>query len=375
MSGFFGMFVTSVVQPITATGGNYVYDGTGAYVGYRFHVFVSPGIFRVTDNQGSKLFASVLVGGGGSGGTGNGTGGGGGGQVLDVTGIPLATNTDYPVSIGYGGFGGTLNPYTPTSPIPLTSPGNGQAINRYYSAMPSTWNGYSAAGGLGSGGSPTNGGDFYGQFSGIYAQRGGYSGSGYAGGSPAAGPGPKGGSGGGGGNGNGSNGGTRSGPLLLPAASYVYGDGSQVPSVISNTSYGGPGGIGFRSTIDGNTYGGGGAGALPSVDYNPGPPNPGNSVTSANTPVGFGGAGGIGPGTPDGRPNGGGGNGGYGPPAGPYNGADGVASTGGAGGGGFTTNIAYYYPNGYNGIPAPAGINKYHPEGGSGVVVIRYPYP
>ena len=324
--------VTPVVPPVSASGGNYIYDGTGSFAGYRFHVFLSPGTFRVSSNDGNKSFASVIVGGGGSGlGGGGGVGGGGGGGVSDVTGLTLTPDTDYPVSVGYGGFGGG-------------SPAGGPSGNRLYNSTGSGWYGGSAGGGE----SRETGRD------------GGSSGNGYGGGTPAPSQSntPKGGSGGGGAGGNGSNGGTRSGP---PA---TYGDGSPVPPSIIPYAYGGPGGIGYRSSIDGNTYGGGGGGGRSALD------------SGFPAPIGYGGAGGGGPGTPDGRPNGGAGNGGYNPNG--NDGGDGASGTGGGGGGGGPgiPNVSPYYPGTYNGASGPpAGIGKARSEGGPGVVVIRYPYP
>ena len=232
--------VTPVVPPITASGGNYIYDGTGSFAGYRFHVFTSPGTFRVTSNDGNLGFASVIVGGGGgvgfNGTSSNGTAGGGGGGVTDVTGIPLTPNTDYSITVGSGGT-------RPTLPQ-AASPG-----------QTSSW-----AGGSAGGGGATQGGNPAGN---------GTSASGYpsGGGIPGwpSGFGPRSGPGGGG---NGGAGGdvrqwTRNPPPSLPGYSPVY-DANGYPTpylaYFGTGGYAGGGGLGSISSIDGKKYGGGGGG-------------------------------------------------------------------------------------------------------------------
>jgi hypothetical protein len=294
--------VTPVVPPIQASGGNYIYDGTGSFAGYRFHVFTGPGTFRVSDNQSNLGFASVIVGGGGAGSSGR--GGGGGGAVSDVTGISLTPNTDYPVVVGSGGSGSVA-----------ASPGQ--------DGQPSSWQGGGAGGGAG--GSNPNG---------TAKISGSSSGSGYGGGNvnrPAVeGSGlPMGGGGGGGAGGNGQD--SRYWyPTGLPIPSVAPGyapKGYPQPYAGKNGGYMGGGGIGITSSIDGIKYGGGGAGG------------PTNNPTYTNGLY-----------TPEDNP------GDFGPYGGGGGDSSGAGSRGGGGGGG-------------------GGAPNSHPAGGSGIVVIRYPYP
>jgi len=246
--------VTPVVPPIAASGGNYIYDGTGSFTGYRFHVFTSPGTFTVTSNDGNLGFASVLVGGGGSGALGPpsaGGGGGGAGQVSDVTGISLTTSTAYPITVGPGGLG---------SSTPLRD------------GVPSSWNGYGASGGASA--TPTGGA----------LSTGGSSGSGYGGGvvnRPGLEPSAffMGGGGGGGAAGNGQD------------SRYWYPPGTGTPGYAPKGyppfppipppgRYNGGGGVGVTSSIDGIQYGGGGGGGTSgsgTVGYTP-ESSPGNFV-------------------------------------------------------------------------------------------------
>jgi hypothetical protein len=241
MGGVLGiMLANKTVTSVAATGGNYIYDGTGAFTGYRFHVFTSPGTFTVTSNDAGKTFDAVIVGGGGGTGLGtstvNGTGGGGGGAVTEVTGLTLATSTGYVATVGAGG--------TLPAPAPLNA---GQT---------SSWNGYTAAGG-GTTGQP----GFRGP--GV----GGASGNGNVGGinnqagiSPVS---DAGGGGGAGGAGNDSRAWTKNAPPLLPAYIPLYGPrGYPTPyaAYFGTGNNMGGGGRGLTSSIDGITYGAGGGG-------------------------------------------------------------------------------------------------------------------
>jgi hypothetical protein len=246
MGGVLGIMLSNqnqTVSSVTATGGQTIYDGTGAYAGYRFHVFTSPGTFTVTSNPANKTFAAVIVGGGGAtvraASEGNGGGGGGGGAVTQVTGLSLTTNSPYDVVVGAGGYMAEQPSFVPLPPAPGMA---GQS---------SSWNGYSAAGGTrGYGGA-------------------GVSGNGNPGGIqneiPSIAP-ARSGAGGGGAGGIGRD--SRSwGGSTYPPSSPVY------PSFVAQNyptpyslymgtkQYAGSGGIGVTSTIDGITYGAGGGGA------------------------------------------------------------------------------------------------------------------
>lgn len=271
--------VTPVVPPITASGGSYIYDGTGSFTGYRFHVFTSPGTFTVTSNDGNKAFASVLVGGGGSAGqpatsSSNGMRGGGGGQVSDVTGISLTLNTAYPVSVGIGG----------TYSVPAPSPG-------YRTGGTSSWNGYGAGGGG----------------SGYYDN--GNSGSGYSGGqinrpSVEGGGVPMGGGGGAGAGANGNDSRYWYATLNPAYPNYYAPKGYPTPYDVWHGGFMGGGGIGVTSSIDGVKYGGGGGGGPTNnptysngaytPEYSPGDflPYGGGAADSAGSSSTGGGAGG-----------------------------------------------------------------------------------
>jgi hypothetical protein len=294
--------ITPVVPPITASGGQTIYDGTGSYTGYRFHIFTSPGTFTVTSNDGNLGFASLIVGGGGSGSNGppsSGGGGGGGGQVTNVTGISLTTNTAYPITVGPGGSG---------SSFPVKD------------GSPSSWAGGSASGGAGA---PAPNGATTGN--------GASSGSGFGGGvvnRPGLEPSAlfMGGGGGGGAGANGND------------SRYWYPPGIGVPGYAPKGyppgppypppgRYNGGGGIGVISSIDGTQYGGGGGGG-----------------TSGSGTNGY---------TPESNP------GDFGPYGGGGSDSSGAGSKGGGGGG----------------LTQGTGGPSTRTNGGSGIVVIRYPYP
>jgi hypothetical protein len=326
MSGFAGMFAVGGITSVTATGGNYIYDGTGAYTGYRFHVFTSPGTFTVTSNQDGKTFDAIIVGGGGGAGSSSPTGdtcggGGGGGAVTEVTGLSLTTNTEYAATVGAGGASGP----SPNPPILQTNPGSA-----------SSWNGYSAAGGIKSqsnrfGGASGNGNAGGNLIQGL-AHTG--SGNGYGGGGaggvgiPMRGWGP-----------------TSLSPPAYPVYSPYFNTYSYPTphftyfGTPNAGNYNGGGGPGITSTIDGIAYGGGGGGGwlrdssgnMWAIYWN-------GKYTPETDPTGsgFSGAGG------------------------------GLANSAGANGKG----------GGAGGIPGgPPSYNNQWISGGSGTVVIRYPYP
>lgn len=324
MGGVLGIMLSNqTVTSVTATGGNYIYDGTGAYTGYRFHVFTSPGTFTVTSNPTNKTFDAIIVGGGGGAGSAgaiaDGGGGAGGGAVTQVTGLSLTTNTGYAATVGAGGGQGP-------APSPVSTVGSA-----------SSWNGYSAAGG----------GRGTGPFIGT-----GISGNGNSGGTLVQGSAHTGvrlGNGGGGAGGVGIPfrgwGPTSLSPPAYPAYApyfntYSYPTPHFAYFATPNAgNYAGGGGPGITSSIDGITYGGGGAGgvvrdaggAYPSAFWN-------GKYTPETDPTGTG-----------------------------FNNAGGgLANSGGANGKG----------GGAGGQPGgPPAYNNQFVTGGSGTVVIRYPYP
>ena len=238
-------------SPISASGGGTIYDGTGAFAGYRFHVFTSPGTFSVSSNQGGLPFAILAVGAGGGNNNNGNAGGGGGGQVSEYpnVGIPIPSPVTITVNAGSGGV----------------QPGVG-----------STFTG-------GAAGSAARGGTIPGGFS------GGTSGNGNGGGTPGADNNPfntvnRWGGGGGGGNGGGGNAGNKADS---PAA--------QDPRPSPDPGAGGPGGAGTYSSIDGNTYGGGGGAGASNKVWPSGP-----IAAQGGAPGGTGGSGGGGPGAPTG---------------------------------------------------------------------------
>ena len=296
---------------VIATGGQTIYDGTGAFSGYRFHVFTSNGSFTITNNPTNQSFTVLLVGGGGGSGYGapiqEGFGGAGGGAITEVPTLNLTSNTSYTVVVGSGGTN------IPGSPVPVTSNGND-----------SIFFGYKAAGGKLSA-----------------STLGGASGNGNPGGGlPAGSSGTRNGSGGGGAGGAGNL--HRDwGPIGSPPAYLVpiytprFASGNfptPYATYYATGRYNGGGGIGSTSTIDGVTYGAGGGGghvASPVPQWWNGKYTPEN-VPNAETLFTSGGGG--------------------------LAASPGVNGKGGGAGGPLSgTSLVY--------------------SGGSGTVVIRYPYP
>ncbi|MFA5795483.1 MAG: DUF2341 domain-containing protein [Candidatus Brocadiia bacterium] len=273
---------TSVVK---ATGGTVTNSGN-----YKTHTFTSSGTFIVISGNGNV--EALVVGGGGAGG-GNGSGnnigggGGGGGGVVYNPSFPVTVQS-YSVTVGAGGIGTTGNPTNGGNSVfsSLTAIGGGYGGG---------WNGsaYYSANSGGSGGG------------GIYSLNAGASGT----------------------TGQGNSGGNGATPINYPGGGG--GGAGAVGQTAPNNNAGGNGGIGFLCNITGSPiyYAGGGGGGL---------------GASGNSGVfGVGG-------------NGGGGNG-----SASSVGTNGTPNTGG-GGGGAGNNMGSPYSNAKGG------------DGGSGIVIIRY---
>ena len=252
-------------SPISASGGGTIYDGTGSFAGYRFHVFNSPGTFTVGSNQGNLTFDILAVGaGGGNNGAGNG-GAGGGGQINEYFGQSIPTSSPVGMTISSG----TLGPQPGSFPASI-----GAAGTTFFRPTPGP--------AVGTSGGAARGSSIPGGFA------GGISGNGNSGGTPGADNNPfntinRWGGGGGGGNGGGGNAGNKADS---PPA--------QDPRPSPDPGAGGPGGPGTYSSIDGNTYGGGGGGGASNSVWPSGP------IAAQGGPGGTGGSGGGGPGAPSG---------------------------------------------------------------------------
>jgi hypothetical protein len=341
---------------ISATGGNVFTEG-----GFRTHIFTSSNNFAVTSAGifGGNIEYFMVAGGGGGGRPVASAGGGGGaGGVLFGTSAVIA-NT-YVVTVGGGGAGSALGSVNPVG----GSGGNTSIIGATVIGP-----GVVAVGGGGAGGGGLN-----------YSNPNSVK------------PGVSGGSGGGG-----------SGDYnpTSPTTDGRAGGGFGFPGTIGSTMQGFPGGVGFGGSPATGGAGGGGAGGRAA---NVGPtsisPFPGGPPGPSGIPAQAGSAGGIGissplsstipgffgtPGPGPGRwfAGGGGGGGRSGPVGGPTD-----AGLGGAGGGG---RGAYGFPSpigvganagnvntgggGGGGIAGPEGESPVASRsGGSGIVIIRYPY-
>jgi hypothetical protein len=321
---------------ITATGGTITCSGD-----YKIHTFTGPGTFTVScagNPLGSTSVDYMIVAGGGGGGAANGGGGGGGAG-------------------GWRASSGTSSGSYCAGPAPLTSPVSGLSVSVQ---------GYPiviGSGGAGGAGSPPSGGV---ASSGANSTALGLTSTGGGGGGstnclPAR-NGLPGGSGGGSSKGPGSSGGAGNSPPVNPAQGIVGGGATVVGNcggggggaagqgeIVTWTCVrGGNGGIGVTSTIS-NTptqyAGGGGAnsevggvGGTGGVHSTGATPSPSAGPSSPRTP-GFGG--GLG-----------------------HNGSGCSPNTATAGG----TNTG----GGGGGIDAPAPYNA--PNGGSGIVIIRYKF-
>lgn len=292
--------------------------GTIAIVnGYRVHTFLSSSSLVVPSNFTATAQALIVAGGGGSGG--RHSGGGGGGGMLQPTGLSLTANT-YTVTVGAGGTGG------------VNSGGVGS------SGSNSSFNGNTAIGG----------------------GHGGVYGDNLGGAVISA---ASGGSGGG-------------APYLGSAGSGTSGQGNAGGASVSGVQGGGGGGAGAAGSAGNSTGGAGGAGLLSTIDGNNYYYAGGGGGSAWD--VGTGGAGGIGGGGGGGAADfdtsggvsigyGGGsarntgGNGTFGTVNGTTSGGSGGANTGGGGGGA--------------GQGSWSGMTGIGGNGGSGIVIIRYPLP
>ncbi len=284
---------------VYATGGTITSPTIGGIV-YRVHTFTDSGTFTV--NTGGNL-EYLVVGGGGAGGDDISGGGGGGGFLTGTTGVIIQ---NYTVIVGAGGAA--------TTGTESTGLGNNGSSSSFSSII-------ALGGGAGGGeGQPTGASGASGGGGGI-SGAGGAGTQGYSGGNAialAAG-------GGGGAGGAGLNGanpyGGNGGPGLLSTIdgnSYYYAGGGG-GNGWSQASYGGNGGSG----------GGGGSGGVNSTYINPGVGNTQGRNNGLNGNIGASGKGG-----------------------------NAGANTGGGGGGAGETNWQYQSTSG---------------SGGSGIVIIRYP--
>jgi hypothetical protein len=309
----------STFIPISATGGTILPNIYSEGRFFRVHAFTATGssTFQVTGVSAANTVEYLIIGGGGAGGARHGGGGGAGGFI---TGTTTVTATSYPIVVGAGGQGRFadirgLNG-EPSSAFGLTALGGGGG---------GAWGDRDAnSGGSGGGGSEVNGA----------------AGAGLQPSSASGGFGNPGAIGQANGTGHGSGGG-----------------GAGGAGVRAQDHVGGTGGSGRESAILGINYfwaGGGGGGSWES-----------GSGGRRGGDGGIGGGGGGGQarsgtaGTGGGSALNSGGNGIVGIPK--ADGGDGGANTGAGGGGGGAYPPNSEYPNTRGG------------NGGSGIVVIRYP--
>ena len=283
---------------------------------------------NVSSYPGFPTVRVLIVGGGGGGGMDMG-GGGGGGGVISKKALPLQVGVDYTVTVGRGGYG------APAGGGGYRTDGAGPQPNDHQFTIPAT-------AGVAS------------SFAGLTAEGGGFGGSSYRGYTPGI-------AGGAGGSGGGSSGyndnaGTFFGGAGVEGQGYRGGNSTQAYYAGGGGGAGGPGvsspnqpngGPGVYDDILGVGYywGGGGGGASYSLS------------TGGNGGIGGGGGGALGT-TTGGAGYNNGSAGGGGSPGVHANtpGGNGGANTGGGGGGG-----SHYNRTNKGG------------EGGSGIVVIRYP--
>ena len=102
-----GLPVCGWGAPVSATGGDIVYDLQEGEIPYRIHVFTNAGSATLTVSNGGFVDC-LLVGGGGGGGGRNMGGGGGAGGLISSNRIILAEDV-YAVTVGTGGAGGSGN--------------------------------------------------------------------------------------------------------------------------------------------------------------------------------------------------------------------------------------------------------------------------
>lgn len=134
---------------IYATGGNIVSSGDDVY-----HVFTSPGTFKIQERMLSRVEYFIVSGGGGGGNPGGGGGGGGGVR----TGIATVTDTpgSYTITVGSGGV--HTQPSAPTrsgsssSAFSITQPGGGGGGTMGVFTLPGPQGGFGGAPGANGGG-------------------------------------------------------------------------------------------------------------------------------------------------------------------------------------------------------------------------------
>ena len=323
--GAAGLMISGTSEPIVASGGTKSTPGDG----FIYHVFTSSGSLVVTQGKGSE-FNCLIVGGGGGGGFDRG-GGGGAGGLFNGTGLVMGAAGTYPVSIGGGGPGNTIDP------VPSPDASSARGVSGGGSSTPLAPTGGVAGGGGGGGEKNVPDGNFKPGHSRSGASGGGghESGDGGTGTNPNTGAGTYGypghkGEGGSGGGGGGA------------GISYTPNTGPPYPGdapTIQRGAYGGfgkeipwvPGVIAGRVSPTGTAwFAGGGFGGGSNVNSYPSPsPTPQMDYRFAGAARG-----GSNPGQGD----------------------NGLANTGSGGGGGGWT---------------PAGSRK-GGAGGSGVVVVRY---
>jgi hypothetical protein len=314
--------IDGFASQISATGGTITTAG-----GYRTHTFLASNNF-VLSKLSTDNIEYLIVAGGGSGGTLYGGGGGAGGMLYGNLTYQQISSGTYSMVVGAGGTS-VLNGSN-SSGLGILSIGGG--AGGVYSFSPSPVdqeNSVAKAGG--SGGGAASGRAGYGP-----APDGGwYGGLGIAG--------------------QGFAGGTRLQPLAVNYGSYESagggGAGGFGANVSVRTEKGGNGGIGVQ-WVNGTYYAGGGGGwgyQSPTAD------GPSYSNTPYTQSLGLGGLGGGGNGSK------------YYPASSPvikFNSTSGTVNTGGGGGGHDTSG---------NPSPSEPG-NPANSAGGSGVVIIRYPY-
>ncbi len=322
---------TSSFQAISATGGT-VSNVTINNISYRIHTFTSNGTFATTNVGSNSRIDYLIVAGGGGGGMDMGGGGGGGGALAGTAN--LANSTSYTVTVGAGGWGAPGGSQ-------FRGDGAGPQPGAHQFTIPATDGANSS---------------FIGGNISLTAIGGGAGGSSYYQYTPGA----TGNNGGSGGGASGySDGGTRSGGNGTAGQGFAGGTGGGQYYSGGGGGAGGPGissgptgryatgGPGIRNDILGTSYfwGGGGGGSAYSF--------------------GFGGDGGIG----------GGGGGAVGTTFGGIGYNNGNAGGGGSPGSQTNTRGGNAAPNTGGGGGGGSHYNATNPggNGGSGIVIIRYP--
>lgn len=303
---------------LQATGGTIT-----TYTDYKVHTFTGSGTFEITANAPSDTFDTLIIGGGGASmrtlaGGGYMTGGGGGAGGFREAAAQTGTVQTYTVTIGAGGAA-SLSPSVHGGDSvmgSLTSEG-GKA------GSPNSGNGYGGSDGSGGAAGASSASAGTGGSGGTYGNNGG------DGDYRASGEVTTAGGGGGGGGGVGSN-------------ATNTGGGGGAASIVYTGGTGGAGASNSYRTGSGQVYSGGGGGAGGCTDTGS------NDYGQQGVAHAGGGGGGDGGRYNQGAPT---------PPGADLNGSPGTANTGG-GGGADAANSTY----------------KANGNGGSGIVVIRYPF-